>query len=475
MLLHRLLCLPTICQSGLAILFYLGDIKVQQITCPDLAAGSIVQVQTDKHRMYLKGPSGEVFELSWQGIMSARQCEWRRQEWQPGITALIRPHLYKHILLALVMVTARSAAQDVIAVRVVNGVVLAPVQVEGRSLSFLIDTGSTASSIDPVTAHELGLTPSGKARVLKNFRDIVADVVEIASVRIGSSTFTKVKFTELNLAPIAGAVGAQVDGVLGNDILEKSAFKLNYSKQLLLMGGLNRLGATGSAIPLLRKDGQFLISARLVSESSDLVLDTGTNLTNLSWRTWDRLTSTWKPLNVVEGIVRAGNPTSPAILVCLPEIRLGAAILRNQAVRAQARSGEGTFSSEDFGGILGSDILRQFEVTFDLEHNRVFLRRDASYKREPYRFVTIGIQIGKNAQGSYEIKAVWRHSPASQAGVQEGDVLVAVNGEAVDTLRPEEVSKRLHAKEGTVIALTTERNTRRSTVTLRTRELLCGR
>jgi hypothetical protein len=27
-------------------------------------AGSVVQVQTDKHRMYLKGPSGEMFELS---------------------------------------------------------------------------------------------------------------------------------------------------------------------------------------------------------------------------------------------------------------------------------------------------------------------------------------------------------------------------------------------------------------------------
>ena len=78
------------------------------------------------------------------------------------------------------------------------------------------------------------------------------------------------------------------------------------------------------------------------------------------------------------------------------------------------RSDQEVFSSEDFNGILGSDVLRQFEVTFDLQHDRVFLKGDSSYKPDPYRYTTVGIQIGKNGQGAYQIMSVWKNSPAGR-------------------------------------------------------------
>jgi hypothetical protein len=53
------------------------------------------------------------------------------------------------------------------------------VNIEGRSLDFLIDTGSAGSAIDLETARTLGLTAEGKERVEKNFRELVVDFVEI--------------------------------------------------------------------------------------------------------------------------------------------------------------------------------------------------------------------------------------------------------------------------------------------------------
>lgn len=47
-------------------------------------------------------------------------------------------------------------------------------------------------------------------------------------------------------------------------------------------------------------------------------------------------------------------------------------------------------------------------------------------------------------------------------GLQPGDVLEAVNGEAINVLRAEEVSARLHAKAGTTINLTIQRALRDS-------------
>ena len=207
---------------------------------------------------------------------------------------------------------------------------------------------------------------------------------------------------------------------------------------------------------------------------TQLVLDTGTNSTNLSWKTWEKLARVWTPKQIVEGIARAGNPTSQAILVCLPSLQLGNDVLSDQAVRAQQQSDAGAFSSEEFGGILGSDILQQLEITFDLKNNRIFLRPDTLYKRDPYRYVTVGIQIANNGQGGFEIMSVWKDSPAARAGLQQRDVLKAVDGEPVETFTAQQVSSMLHAKEGTEIKLAVERDAVLSTIAVKTRTLLCA-
>lgn len=113
---------------------------------------------------------------------------------------------------------------------------------------------------------------------------------------------------------------------------------------------------------------------------------------------------------MIEGILRAGNPTSPAVLVFLPTVQLGNTTLKDQAVRAQTKSDAGAFSVEDFGGILGSDILKQFDITFDFKHDRVFLERDENYQPDPHRYVTIGIQIAKDARNGIQVMSVWKNS-----------------------------------------------------------------
>lgn len=377
------------------------------------------------------------------------------------------------LLLLLICAPLYADAQDSIAIKIVSGVVLVPVKIKDRTFNFLLDTGSGHSSIDPLTAADLGLRSNGTKRIQKNFRDLVVDVTEADAIRIGNQDFNRVELAEVTLAPIAKALGMAVDGVLGNDILEQITFKLSYSGQTMLVGPLLKLGALGRPTALRRSGNQFFISVALISVPTELVLDTGTNSTNLAWKTWGNLARVWTPKETVEGIARAGNPTSSAILVCLPRVQLGDVLLKDQAVRAQQQSDAGVFSSEDFGGILGSDVLQQFGITFDLKNNRIFLRPDTLYQRDPYRYVTIGIQIAKNGQGGFAIMSVWKDSPAARAGLQQGDVLKAVDGKPVDSFTAQQVSSMLHAKEDTEIRLTVERDAVLSTIAVKTHTLLC--
>jgi predicted aspartyl protease len=383
------------------------------------------------------------------------------------------PHTFVLFLPLLTPLSATS--QESIPIKVAGGAVLVPVRINNRSLNFLLDTGSGSSAIDPSTAVELELTPHGKKRIQKNFRDLVVDVTAVGPVRILNTDFPRVELAEVNLAPVSKALGMEVDGVLGIDVLQDVNFKLNYSQHTLIIGPLTKLGTLGAPVTLRRSNGQFLVSTDLLSVATELVLDTGTNSTNLSSGTWNRLSKKWTPRQIVEGIQRAGNPTSPAILVCLPSIRLGGVILTNQAVRAQTRSDAGAFSSDDFGGILGSDILRQFEITFDLKKDTVYLVPDVHYTVDPYRYTTIGIQIARDVQGAVQIMSVWKNSPAAKAGIQAGDLIEAINGQPIESQTLEQVSSKLHAREGTEIRLEIERYTTFSTIKVRTQTLLCER
>jgi hypothetical protein len=384
----------------------------------------------------------------------------------------VSPH--RAVLLLLLLTPICTLAQESIPVTITGGAVLVPVKISDRTFNFLLDTGSSRSVIDPVTAANLGLVSEGTQRIQKNFRDLVVDITEVNTLTIGKQAFNHAPLDELTLAPVSKALGIPVDGVLGSDILQQLTFKLCYSKKTLLIGPLSKLGTLGKPAPLRHSENEFLVSVTLISMPTQLVLDTGTNSTNLSWKTWEKLARVWTPKQIVEGIARAGNPTSQAILVCLPSLQLGNDVLSDQAVRAQQQSDAGAFSSEEFGGILGSDILQQLEITFDLKNNRIFLRPDTLYKRDPYRYVTVGIQIANNGQGGFEIMSVWKDSPAARAGLQQRDVLKAVDGEPVETFTAQQVSSMLHAKEGTEIKLAVERDAVPSTIAVKTRTLLCA-
>jgi hypothetical protein len=239
-------------------------------------------------------------------------------------------------------------------------------------------------------------------------------------------------------------------------------------------GRLAELGDTGVPLKLRRSGEEFFVPIRLMSSSEELLLDTGTNSTNLSWGSWQLLSRVWTPDATIDGIVRAGFPTPPAFLVCVPDLRLGEIEVRDQAVRVQRAVNAGAFSAAGFGGTLGSEFLRQFEVTFDLKHDEIFLKNNSRSKPDPYRYVTVGIQFARNDQDTYTVMSVWKNSPADQAGIRVGDRIRAINGASTGFMTAEQLSAQLHGEEGTPMNLIPERGDDASAVTLHTRQMLCG-
>ena len=365
-------------------------------------------------------------------------------------------------------------SQEKIKVRIENDAVLIPVSVNGQSLNFLFDTGSDGSAIDGAVAQKLGLTRVGDAELLKNYSSEESPVVTAHSLIMGGRAFIDKRFPTAHLEVVSAALGMPVDGVIGTEILLTSPFLLNYSKQELTFGPLSSLGKLGKDVNLVRSGDDFFVPLRIHSVPVNLLLDSGSNSTNLSWATWQRLSQVWQPNSVVDGVVRAGFRAPPAFFVCLPNLSVGENTLTDQVVRVQRQVNDGAFADANFGGILGSEFLRQFVVTFDLANNRIFLKRDPLFKPDLYRYTTVGLQFARQSDNTYAVMGIWKNSPAEEAGIKPGDRVVAVNGTPTESLSAAQISSQLHGEEGTGVRLIMKRNSVVSAVTLHTRQMLCS-
>ncbi len=377
------------------------------------------------------------------------------------------------VLIASVGSILASSTAVNLNVRVHNGSVLIPVFLGGKPLSFLLDTGSNHSAVDASVVERLKLQRSTSTDVLGNYGVQSPHTVRVKNLKVGGFEFSDQTLVVANLDAVSRAGGVAIDGVLGNDVLRTVTFKLSYSKQSATFGLLSQLDNWGTPIKLREAGNQFFVPISLLSVARELLLDTGANSTNLSWETWEQLSKIWTPKSVIDGIASSGNSPSTAFLVCISNVRVGNIEIKNQAVRVQNPVSTGAFSEPGFEGILGSDFLRQFEVAFDLSHALLYLKPDISFRPDPYKYVTIGIQFAKDTSGAFTVVSVWKNSPAAEAGIEPGDRIAALEGQRVNDLTPEQFSRKLHAKAGTPIKLNIRRGNRSLNIVVRTQKLLC--
>ena len=146
-----------------------------------------------------------------------------------------------------------------------NGSVLIPVVLDGKPLSFLLDTGSNRSTIDASVVERLKLERSAETEALGNYGVQSLDTVRVKNIKVGGFEFSEQTFVVANLDAVSRAVEVAVDGVLGNDILKTVTFRLSYSKQSATFGLLSQLGNLGTPVKLREDGNQFFVPITLLS------------------------------------------------------------------------------------------------------------------------------------------------------------------------------------------------------------------
>lgn len=301
-----------------------------------------------------------------------------------------------------------------------------PVELDGRTVHAVIDTGAPFSVIDRDYAEANGYFASFARGDLVDGRPTA-----LATVGIGTLGFAGVERAggRLRVANLGGfrTMGFDVPLILGNDFLSCCAVQLDFEhgRARLLRSGARPVAGREVPIRYSPDKAYYFASVGLGDGHAvdRILVDTGGGgglvLSEASW--------------AAAGM--APPPTSIRILSVSGPRVFGRAQLARLTIGDAALDGVSTtIQPGDTGllgvaranGVIGAAVLQRFHVVIDIGAGRMILApRDKAVGADPKN--TSGLQVAPDG-GQALVFHVQRNSPAERAGMKTGDTICTLDG-----------------------------------------------
>lgn len=114
----------------------------------------------------------------------------------------------------------------------------------------------------------------------------------------------------------------------------------------------------------------------------------------------------------------------------------------NHPVATFAEAAKGSDADRSYDGVLGGEILRRFKVTFDYSRRHMILEPNAAFA-EAYEFDMSGVSLNTQEHDfkTIRVSRVQGDSPASEAGLKEGDTLETIDEKPAASLGLEQIEQ----------------------------------
>jgi hypothetical protein len=355
--------------------------------------------------------------------------------------------------------------------QLLNNHIYANVLVNGKGPFLCIfDTGGH-DLLMPATAKMLALrvegaspgTGAGEAVVTTGFtRDV--------TFRIGDLV---IKNQAIAVLPIASreVEGFEEQGMVGFDVFRRFVTVIDYGSKTLTFIDPARFDPQGSGTPvpfvfynqLPQVDGTF------EGKPGKFDIDTGSRveltLTKPFVDANHLIAKHPKGVTAVDGWGVGGR--SIDYMTRGTELTLGPVRI-DQLVVGLATQGKGAFSDANYQGNVGTALLKRFIVTFDYDHQIMYLKARPVPVPDSGAFDRAGFWINTSPKG-FKIADLTAGGPAEKAGLEIGDDITAIDGAAASSISLSEARRRLRDdKPGTVVTLTVARGSeqRQASLTL---------
>lgn len=385
-----------------------------------------------------------------------------------------------------------------------------PVEVNGVSLNFIVDTGvnypilfnlSQSDSLRFFDYEEIEIRGLGEGDAVKAIRS------RNNAFRVGSLINTSQELyilmdREINFS---SRLGVEVHGVIGYDLFKSFVVEINYRRGKMRFNRpesyqYRRCASCDETELHIIRNKPFLSGSIVQNEKEVpvfLLMDTGS--TDALWLLEDEETGIAVPkayFNDFMGRGLSGNIYGKRAR--LEAFSFAGFTLKDAKVAFPDSSSVKHVT--DWGqrnGSVGGEVMKRFHMVVDYPNERLRMKKNAFFK-EPFKYnmsgmelqhnglrlvreiagrFTNGIQMKKGLNGgvefvldrptyqielhpSFEIASLREGSPAAEAGLKEGDVILSINGKPAHHYKLQELNEMINEKAGKQLRLLIDRQGR---------------
>jgi PDZ domain/Aspartyl protease len=349
---------------------------------------------------------------------------------------------------------------------------------DSRPLAVILDTGADDDILNARIAREFKLHVLNPKVIDQPGGAIEMGQIESVQLKIASVPVPNLAMVSVPLDSLQPFIGQPLDGILGYGFFSQFVVEFDYAAQRVRLFAPETYVAPPKAvmIPITFRGKSPLVEITLESATGESVktlveVDTGSfESMGLKGAFLDehRLVPADAPKRPLFGLAIGGETTGY-------RTRLAAATLGpfrlSRPVTSATTSGDG--GSADVAGVLGGEALNRFKVIVDYSRKQLLLipNRELSRPSEYFDFLGVQIVAAGEHYNQFQIKAVMPDSPASEAALQPGDEITAIDGQSTSKMSLEQVAGKF-SKPGDHRRLDLARNGKRLTITITTRRLL---
>jgi len=399
--------------------------------------------------------------------------------------------------------------KDKISFELVNNLAVIPVEVNGKKLSFLLDTGvnhtllfslSEADSLEIKNVTPVKIRGLGEGGDIEALRSINNHVKVGAAIDVNHQVYV-IFDQDINFSP---RMGVPIHGVIGYDFYKDFVIKTDYDSELITIYDPKyykpKRCKTCETFDIVLTRNKPYIKNKIKAFDKDhevtLLIDSGASdalwLFNEEYGISDAPKNYFKDflgLGLSGGVYGKRSKVEEVSLGSFSFKDVNVAYPDSLALRNLRKRGARN-------GTLGSDILRRFTVIMDYPSRKITLKKNAFYKR-PFHYNMSGIIIehsgmvpikavrSSNAESiridqnnsststvnidlnplftffltpKFMVAELRKGSPADIAGVEVGDEVLVINGKPFYKWKLAEVNSLFSSKSGRKIVLQIVRN-----------------
>jgi hypothetical protein len=329
----------------------------------------------------------------------------------------------------------------------------------------LLDSGGV-NVLLPQTVAKLGLEAAGAAAggATKDVGVARVDRLEFRDIVVERQSFAVFDLDAL-LRRVEGL--PDIAGVVGYELFRRFPVKLDFerARATFYHPATFRYAGRGVKLPIAFRSTRPQVRGRVDGVAGDFVVDTGSRgsltLALPFVEANDLVAKYGAKIEVISGAGTGGHLR--ALLARAKTLELATIVIANPLTML-SRQQTGALAGPDQAGNLGHGILRQFNITFDYAAGALYLEKNANFgQREASD--RAGVWIERGGKG-FEVVDVVAGGPADAAGLQAGDVIVSIDGQAAAALPLAAARARLKGAPGRKVRLTIDGGAQR-VVTLR--------